>query len=242
MGQTRFWFDSVSSTNQTAAELASQRDFIEGSAVIAKEQKAGRGQAQKGWDSFSGKDFMGSVLLKPTFIKAHQSFLLNIFSSLAVADVVCHYGIKPQVKWPNDIFIGNKKVSGILIENRLKAQSINQSIIGIGLNVNGDFSNSEFQAISLSQVLGRKLDLLEVEARLMEGLEKRYLQLKSNASLKTEYMNLLMGYHEEVILEIEGVQKKGKILHLDESGRIDLRFGSEDLHQLAHGEVKIIAG
>ncbi len=128
------WLQSVDSTNEEAKRHISDIDNL--SVLSAWEQTAGRGQRGNTWTSNAGENLMFSIVLKSPVLTAEDHFALNEIASLSVADFLSTYGIKAEIKWPNDIYVDEKKICGVLIENSFRGKSISSSIIGIGLNIN----------------------------------------------------------------------------------------------------------
>jgi BirA family biotin operon repressor/biotin-[acetyl-CoA-carboxylase] ligase len=128
------WLQSVDSTNEEAKRHISDIDNL--SVLSALEQTAGRGQRGNTWTSNTGENLMFSIVLKDPKISARDQFVLNEIASLSVVDFLSMHGISARIKWPNDIYVGSKKICGILIENSLHGTAISSSIIGIGLNIN----------------------------------------------------------------------------------------------------------
>ena len=128
------WLESVDSTNDVAKRHISDIDNL--SVLSALEQTAGRGQRGNSWTSAPGENLMFSIVLKSPALMAEEHFALNEIAALSVSEFLSTYGIKAQIKWPNDIYVDEKKICGILIENSFRGKSISSSIIGIGLNIN----------------------------------------------------------------------------------------------------------
>ena len=128
------WMKSVDSTNNEAKRRISDIDNL--SVLSALEQTAGRGQRGNTWTSDAGANLMFSIVLKSPSLIVEDHFILNEIAALSVADFLSTYGIKAEIKWPNDIYVHEKKICGILIENSFHRKSISYSIIGIGLNIN----------------------------------------------------------------------------------------------------------
>ena len=127
------WLKSVDSTNEEAKRHISDIDNL--SVLSALEQTEGRGQRGNSWTSPPGENLMFSIVLKFT-LDARDQFVLTEIASLSVVDFLSRHGISAMIKWPNDIYVGEKKICGILIENSIRGKYISSSIIGIGLNVN----------------------------------------------------------------------------------------------------------
>lgn len=135
------WLDSIDSTNEEAKRHISDIDNL--SVLSAYEQTDGRGQRGNTWTSNAGENLLFSVVLKFSpedsglgGLDARDQFVLNEIAALSVVDFLRLHDIQAQIKWPNDIYVGSKKICGILIENSLRGSGISSSILGIGLNIN----------------------------------------------------------------------------------------------------------
>ncbi|MBB6057520.1 biotin-[acetyl-CoA-carboxylase] ligase BirA-like protein [Hymenobacter luteus] len=174
---------------------------------------------------------------------AADQFLLSQAVALAVHDwLVTLLGPDPalRVKWPNDIFFGSQKLGGILIENTLSGPKIQHSIVGIGLNIN----QRQFAvptATSLACLTGRAYSLPTLVARLLESLERRYLQLRSGkvGTLRAEYLQVLYRFQEEHEYEAAGRRLRGQIVGVDETGRLAVATKGK-LHYFDLKEIRYI--
>ena len=128
------WLDSIDSTNDEARRRILTLDNL--SVLSALEQTGGRGQRENKWHSAPNQNLTFSIILKQSPIKAADQFCISEITAVTLVHFLAEYGIIADIKWPNDIYVSGKKICGILIENSLKGQSIDWSIIGIGLNVN----------------------------------------------------------------------------------------------------------
>ena len=126
------WLDSVDSTNSYCMKLA-QSGEPEGLVVASFFQKQGRGQRGNRWESESGKNLTFSLLLRPSFMKVEEQFDISKIVALAISDWLKSNNVDACIKWPNDIYVGDKKIAGILIENSFCSSTLDVSIIGIGL-------------------------------------------------------------------------------------------------------------
>lgn len=229
IGKVLHHFDLLDSTNSEAQKLILQGKAIEGTIISTDYQTGGKGQRGNTWESIEGLNLLMSVILKPSFLLAKNQFEINQFVSLALVDLISN--ILPQkkikIKWPNDIYIGDKKVAGILIQNILKASQIQYCIIGIGLNINQlEFSKGLINPTSLSLESGKQRKFYEVNDIKMElaaDLEKRYLQLKNKSeSLSIEYLDSLYAKDSERTFEDLNKKEvfKGLIRNVDDSGKL----------------------
>lgn len=172
------WLESVNSTNDWSKEHMNQ--LLDMSVICAKVQTSGRGQGDHKWHSEAEKNLLFSILLKEPSITSNEAFAVSAISALALVEVLSKYGIEAKIKWPNDIYVGDKKICGLLIEHSLRGSSISWSIIGVGLNVNqtvfpSDLPNPTSMAIqsgvqnSLKDVLD---DFLNIFSRRLEEYTK----------------------------------------------------------------------
>ncbi len=219
VGHKLIRLESVDSTNKFAAKLVSLPDWVEGTAIVAEEQHGGKGRHDRTWDSEPGKNLTVSFLFKPHFLNSQQTFLLQKFSALAVADTLKNFtGTQPRIKWPNDIYVGSKKIAGILNGTSFQGDSFKSAIIGIGVNVNQTFFG-RYNATSLKNERAQDFDLEELFGRLCEMLEKRYLQLKrSDKVIQRDYHDQLFGLGEVRMYSFRGTKKEAVLQRVDEEG------------------------
>lgn len=165
------YLDSVASTN----DVARDEKYRSGDMVVAESQTAGRGQRGNRWESGAGENLTFSLVVYPVFLPVEFQFLLPEVVTLAVADMLGSYDIEAQVKWPNDIYIGENKVAGILIENDICGPVLSRSIIGVGLNVNQTvFVSDAPNPVSMRLAAGRYFDRPEVLERFYMAFRLRY--------------------------------------------------------------------
>ncbi len=177
------WLETADSTN---SELRRRMDALDNLSVIAaEEQTAGRGQGSHSWFSRPGSGLTFSVLLRfppegRFRVKAADLLLITELVTLAIRDYLLDRGIDAGIKWPNDIWVGDRKICGILIENILDADMIRRSIVGIGLNVNEtDWPEELPNPVSMKQLSGRTYSIREELEALCEGIRRRYACLGS---------------------------------------------------------------
>ena len=160
------YISTTNSTNTLMKELLAKGEWQEGERFLYTAfQTAGRGQAGNGWESEEGKNLLCSILLPPN----KNLYFLNIAIGVALLRVI---GEDFTIKWPNDIYFGDKKVAGILIENAIIGNEIKYSIAGIGLNVNQTtFLSSAPNPVSLKQITGKETDIDALMQALMTQIE-----------------------------------------------------------------------
>lgn len=223
--------DSTTSTNSFASELANE---IDGDfAVMAREQTAGRGQRGNSWESAPGKNVTLSILLRPNGgIIPTEQFVLSQCASIGVVETVRHYigdefG-KVAIKWPNDIYVGERKICGILIENSISNGMIRRTIMGIGLNVNQQrFESDAPNPVSMFQLTGTEVNVDEVARLMCEKIERnceKYLKPEMYDELRERYFSMLwrhLGFYPYIETS-SGEQFEGEIIKIAPSGHITL--------------------
>lgn len=190
------YHDEVTSTN----DLARSSEHPPGSIIVAERQTSGRGQRGNKWESPAGENLTFSVVLHPEFLRADMQFYISKAVSLSLCDVLDSLGLTAKIKWPNDIYIGNKKIAGILIENDIINTNISKSIIGIGLNVNQEqFDPALPNPSSVLCETGHVSDRAEVLKRIIICLSKRYGQLPGEEYdvIDSDYHSCLYRAQEE---------------------------------------------
>ncbi|MDR0955350.1 MAG: biotin--[acetyl-CoA-carboxylase] ligase [Rikenellaceae bacterium] len=161
------YFDRLPSTNDHAA----RPEYSAASLVWAEEQTQGRGQRGNSWSSRGGENLTFSLVVHPENLRAEHQFYLSKAVSVALVEALAAFSLTATVKWPNDIYIGDRKVAGILIENDLQGARITKSIIGIGLNVNQLlFDPALPNPVSMRTVADRPFDRIEVLEQVIERL------------------------------------------------------------------------
>lgn len=233
-GQIIKYLPSCQSTNDEAATLIVRDDPNEGTIIVTDYQTAGRGQRGNAWKAQPGQNLTFSLILKPTFLRATDQFWLNMAISLGITDTLHSLiGDALRIKWPNDIYVGDQKLGGILIENTLHGYGIAWSVAGMGLNVNQtDFPYPTATSIQQQAPLPNGYDLTGLLQSLCERLEQRYLQLRSGQrdNLKTDYLQLLYRYQSAHPFESEGRVFEGTIVGVDPSGRLSINEAGQVRH------------
>jgi BirA family transcriptional regulator, biotin operon repressor / biotin---[acetyl-CoA-carboxylase] ligase len=225
LGKNVVFVPECHSTNTLLMELAQKTQQPEGTVVITRAQTKGRGQRGNGWEAEPGQNITFSILLKPHFLTAVAQFNLTVAISLALTDfLISRLTDKPSIKWPNDILVNGRKITGILIENTLAGENIQQSVVGIGLNVNQEqFTTSH--ATSMYLETGNEFDLSKEWSDLVECVERRYLQLRAGhaSDLRQEYLDNLYWIHQEQQFVSNGRMFKGTIEGVDVVGKLAVR-------------------
>jgi BirA family transcriptional regulator, biotin operon repressor / biotin---[acetyl-CoA-carboxylase] ligase len=229
MGKKLVFVPDCPSTNALALQISQQSPVNEGTLVITNDQTAGKGQRGNVWETEPGKNLTFSLILKPKFLAVDKQFFLNIVICLALKDYLKEKtSYATYIKWPNDILVHEKKISGILIENQLQSSTILTTIAGIGLNVN----QKHFKTPSATSMTIVTSDMFDLEAELpilLGFIESRYIQLKQGYSndLMNLYLDALYRRHEKHTFSSHGNLFEGVIEDLDHTGRLRIRMKDE---------------
>ena len=229
MGKNLVFVPECPSTNTLALQISQQSPVKEGTLVITDHQTAGKGQRGNVWEAEPGQNLTFSLILKPGFLAINKQFFLNIVICLALKDYLKEKtSDNIYIKWPNDILVHEKKISGILIENQLQGTSILNSIAGIGFNVNQKHFNTP-TAISLALITGDVFNLGEVLPIILGFIESRYLQLRQGhyEVLMNQYLGALYRRNEKHTFSANGQLFEGTIEDLDASGKLRIRMENE---------------
>jgi len=229
------------STNNYASQQLMTKRLPEGIVYTANAQERGRGQVNQHWESEPGKNLTISVVLYPDFVPILSQFLISKAVALAVSDFVRSYADEVFIKWPNDIYVERKKISGILIENSLREGLISSTVVGIGLNINQQvFLSDAPNPVSLVMLTGKERSLDDCLEELCDRLDYWYLQLKTGEIQKIDeaYRNRLFQVDEWAKYRAGEEEFEGKIIGVDEIGRlvIEKRNGSKQQFHLKEVE------
>lgn len=218
----------------------------EGTAVLTDNQTDGRGQIGSQWLSDPGKNLLCSILLYPHGLLAEDQFILAQITSLAILDALSPICQGLTIKWPNDIYLDDRKLAGILIQNQWQGSSLRSAVIGIGLNVNqSSFDLPGTQPHSLVLFTGQEYTIREVFQSICIALECRYTQWKQGdlRQLRAAYLKNLYAFEQPFIFEdcktgrtftgiIQGVNNIGTLQVEDLSTGLIMTFQHKEIRYL----------
>ena len=232
VGHNLITLKEVDSTNTFLKDAVSKSTpLLDGTVIMAEKQFGGRGQAENSWLTEPGKNLTISILLNPGFLSVDKQFELNKAVSIALNDVLIKYiPSKALIKWPNDLYVCNKKIGGMLIENIVQGNKIKHAIIGIGLNVNQEnFPENLKNVTSLKQELHQDYDLMGLLGEICSAIEARYLQLKAGSlkKINEEYLNRLYLKDQWASFKFDGMIQHGKIVGITNIGQLILETDDE---------------
>ncbi len=226
IGHRVITYPFIDSTNNEAWRLLKNETLDEGTLIRAGYQTAGKGQGSTTWESKAGSNLNLSLILRPSFLPASRQFIMNQAVAISLSEAIANFcpDEHVKIKWPNDIYIGLKKVAGILIENSVMGSVMEVSVIGIGVNVNQlSFHSDAANPISLAQVHGKELDLESCLHTICHYFEIWIGHLKNGEEekIRQQYMNLMLGFGKHQMFmdtsglfraDIIGVSEYGKLI------------------------------
>ena len=200
----------------------------DGLLITSEYQSHGHGQGERSWQSQAGENLLLSLILHPTFLSPRKLFLLSIAASLSLYDLLSSLSlVSLRIKWPNDIYVDQKKVAGLLIDSKLQGRALRYVIIGIGLNVNQQHIDLP-RATSLSVLLGKRLHKEELLEAWSAHFGLYYLSLRKaaqHAQLRQTFSSLLLGRDKltHFVSTPKSVAFSATIQGIDTEGRLQLR-------------------
>lgn len=243
IGAKKIFYENLSSTNTMAATILRRGDVMEGTVIRAGFQRAGKGQMGNSWESEPGKNLLISIILFPVTVKADRQFILSKAISLGIRDCLSEHTGNVSIKWPNDIYAGDDKIAGILIENSVIRDEIESSIAGIGININQEiFLSDAPNPVSLRMLTGKEYDLGVVLEDLLKRIDRRYKMIlyERTGQIDSDYLASLYRYDiwsefsdSRGIFEgkITSVTGAGRLLIEDRRGRI-YEYGFKEVNFL----------
>lgn len=228
-----FHFDEINSTNVYLHDKMAGKIDISDMVVVAAHQTAGRGMDKNRWESEAGKNLLFSIALNVNFLEAENQFKISQAVSVAIVETLSQIIDNQQlhIKWPNDIYYGDKKLAGMLIQNTIEGRMMGLTIIGIGLNVNQmDFLKDIPNPISLKMIAGKDFDLGNLLNLLINNIKQTVESLhyiENRAEINNKYISKSYRYHQWAdylyknkvkSMIINGFDCYGRLILEDQSG------------------------
>jgi BirA family biotin operon repressor/biotin-[acetyl-CoA-carboxylase] ligase len=236
IGQKVIYYRSVSSTNEAAVKEA-RWGAPAGTVVVTEEQTAGRGRLKRTWLTPKGGLAL-SVILRPNLeFLPYTIMIASLAASYSIEDVT---GIKPQIKWPNDIMIRRKKVCGILIENDIRRNNLVSTVIGLGINVNvhiAEYPDIASFATSLADQTGSIVSRLDIVRQLLIEMERLYRYLPQTEAIFTQWKSRLMTLGQVVQVTQNETVISGIAESVTPDGNLVLRDAEGELIKISAGDV-----
>ena len=243
IGSNLLFFENLPSTNTHTVNILKRNNLPEGTIVYTNYQSAGRGQTGNRWDSENSKNLLISIVLFPAFLNPADQFNISMAISLGICDFLLRFIPDCSIKWPNDIYVNNDKIAGILLESSITGNQIEYTIVGIGLNINQEkFSGALPNPVSLCLLSGLSYDLNSCLDKLVTDLDKRYKQLIAGqfAHIKDEYVSKLYRLNKWFkFKDVSGIYT-GRILTIADYGRLQIESQNGRLREYLFKEVEFI--
>jgi len=236
-------FDRTASTSWIAKQLAAETDpeKLHGMVIIAEEQTGGVGRLGRAWVSPAGGIWI-TIVLKPKIPLDHL-FMITMAGAIAIARAIRkEYNISALIKWPNDIFAGDKKVGGLLLEIAAEADTIHYGLLGIGIDANislGDLPpNLKDTVTSLQAEVGHEVDRVALLARVLREFELRYQQLEEGEydSIIREWKSLSLTLDQRVAIRTINKTFEGVAIDIDNHGALIIRKDNGRIERVIAGD------
>ncbi|WP_290790585.1 biotin--[acetyl-CoA-carboxylase] ligase [Flavihumibacter sp. UBA7668] len=232
--------ETVDSSNNYAMGQLQEQKAVHGQVYFALEQTAGKGQMGKQWISEPASNIMVSIVLETRQLAHSDQFYLSMAMALGCQRWFGEYaGDETRVKWPNDLYWRDRKAGGILIENKWLGPEWQFAVVGIGINLNQtSFPETPRKAVSLRQITGRKMDLLQELRLLCQTLEYRWQQLLNgkHKEIHRDYLLHLFGRDQLCRMRKNNIVFETRILGVTETGELQTRDSLD--RQFKVGEVE----
>ncbi len=238
------YFNQLESTNNYC-KLLDLNAVEEFTVVCAHSQISGIGQQGNRWESEPHKNLTFSIILKPTFLAAADQYQLTMTLSLAISDLLYSELGRDDItiKWPNDIYVGNKKICGTLVTCQLRQGYLANAICGVGLNVNQiHFPTWLPNPVSMMQIDGQQRDLVSLLERLIQTIEQRYrsLQQGDSQTIRQTYLERLYKMGIPANYAYQGTTIEATITGVDHYGHLILQTPANKKHICSLKEIRFI--
>lgn len=244
IGNKVIFLPKVDSTNNYASKFIAEKGFEHGLVIRTHEQVSGKGMLDNKWESEPHKNLSISVMLDPSFLKPSLQFEISKVAAIAVFNTVSLFVENVSIKWPNDIYVDDKKIAGILIENSMTGKKLFSSVIGIGLNINQlKFKSDALNPISLAQLLHQTFDLDEIFGLLMDQFNQVFSMLKSGQE-KIDSLYSQKLYRKDIWSEYSDKKGcfEGKLIGVNEIGQLLIEKKNGEQIAYHFKEVSFIQG
>ena len=234
---------STDSTNNYANSQIREKELPEGTVFLAYEQTGGRGQLKNFWESETGKNLTFSIVLFPEFLEIRRQFMLSKVVVLGIYKALHKYIDQLKIKWPNDIYLGNQKLGGILIENSIMSGLMKSSVVGIGLNVNQTvFRSNAPNPVSLRTLTNQHYDCEMILAEVLSGIDRYYNLLRQGEveKIDQQFISALYLLNEKHYFRTEDEIFEGEITGVNEIGQLLIRNKGGEILAFHFKEVEFL--
>ncbi len=235
--------ESLQSTNLFASELLDLGKISTPTIIVTNWQTAGKGYGKNSWESAPNANLLFSMVLFPRFLNVENIFGISIGVSLAICEFLEQYIDNVSIKWPNDIYWNNKKIAGILIENAFSNESLEHTIIGVGLNVNQEiFLSNPPNAVSLFQITAQKYNLNELLSVLSEKIviKINHLATENFEKILNNYYKKMYRFNQNHFFKMQSEIFEAKIVGVNNWGNLILEKQNQEVQVFGFKEVEYI--
>lgn len=240
IGENTIYFDEVTSTNDIAKEMAKEK-VSDGTVIVANSQIKGRGRLQREWIDESGKNLIMSIILYPRK-PLHTASIITQVAAASVSDAIKDFGMDSKIKWPNDVLVGGKKISGVLVETAIENNQIEYVIVGIGMNVNMDISNKPIKTIASSffNELGNEFSIELVKNKLIEKFNYYYNEFLKGNDIAVQVCrenSHIIG--KDVIINMNNTDYKVKVIDIADDGKLIIEDENGNIEFFSLNEISL---
>jgi len=239
----KYFHKRLNSTNLYATQMVSELPEKVPFWIRTDDQYEGKGQGSHTWVSQPGLNITGTLVIFPDQLEASDQFTLSKTFSLAIACFLELFIDEVKIKWPNDLYAGDKKIAGILIETAIMGKYISHAVLGVGVNINQKIFPSDIpNAVSVSILTGLDHNLPDLEQLLIESFLNQYRMMEATRfnEINDQYINRLFRYNEWAYYRALGKTLYGKITGVNEYGHLMIETGSGLVESFAYQEVEYI--
>lgn len=243
IGSKIIYSEELPSTNTYAINALASGKPGEGTIIRTDFQSAGRGQPGNTWESERGKNLLFSIILYPEMISPDEQFLVSMTVCLGLSDFTRRHVPDSSIKWPNDIYVKDDKIAGILIESSTIGDQVHYMVAGIGFNINQEkFTGPARNPVSLKQVTGRDYDVERCLFELTHDIDSRYRILREGREdeIMKDYHSRLFRKDQWTFFSDKNGSFKGRIKNVGSDGRLTIERSSGSFADYYHKEVEFI--
>jgi len=237
-GKSLHHLETVDSTNNYANQLVKLNLAESGTVVYADFQTAGKGQRGKIWESNSGQNLMCSIVYFPDNLSVDKAYLLNIWAAWGLAQLCANYHVPAKIKWPNDVWVGKKKIGGILIETSSSFGRISSAVIGIGMNVN----QLDFQPHNATSMRMETNHFYSIKDMLLSlcGLFNNFPLSSHHESVwRKRFLEHMYGLNQANVFKCKDQEFAGTIKGISETGQLEMEINGR-IEQFQQGEITLL--
>ena len=234
--------DAIDSTNSYLKKLLLKENINDFTIVVSKHQTNGRGRNGNLWANKPYLNLAFSVYKRFINFSVNEKFMLNIVSSVSVYEVLKKYKLNNlTIKWPNDIMTENKKIAGILIENSVRGNKINHSVIGVGININQSQFLDLPNATSVFLESGKKHSVEKIAVELKDAIKKNFTNFEIRETELIEFYNSVL-YKRNVTTDFTTIDAKkiqGTIIGVNKEGTLSLKQKNHKVFEFSENQIKM---